>query len=248
MEIYIAATKIETSHAAAHAASQKLQESIRDKGNANFIVATGASQFDFLNALTDDSDINWKKTTMFHLDEYIGIPETHPASFRKYLQDRFVDIVQPATVHFINGEAHDPQAECDRLNEIISDLMIDVAFVGIGENGHLAFNDPPADFETEAPYIVVELDERCRLQQVNEGWFNGLDDVPTHAISMSIKQIMKSEKIICTVPDKRKAEAVRVCLQGDITPMHPASILQEHKDCTIYLDSGSSSLLTLTEK
>lgn len=248
MEVHLAATKRETSHAAASAASQKLQKSIRNQGAANFIVATGASQFDFLKALTADSDINWKKTTMFHLDEYIGIPETHPASFRKYLKDRFVEIVQPGTAHFLNGEAHDPQTECDRLNEIISDHLIDVAFVGIGENGHLAFNDPPADFETEAPYIVVELDERCRLQQVGEGWFNGLDDVPTHAISMSIKQIMKSEKIICTVPDKRKAEAVRACLQGDITSMHPASILQKHKDCTIYLDSGSSSLLTPTEK
>ncbi len=244
MEVHLAATKRETSHAAARAASQKLQESIRNKGNVSFIAATGASQFDFLKALTVDSDINWKKTRMFHLDEYIGIPETHPAIFRKYLKDRFVEIVQPATVHFINGEAHDPQTECDRLNEIISDLMIDVAFVGIGENGHLAFNDPPADFETEDPYIVVELDEKCRLQQVGEGWFSGLDDVPTHAISMSIKQIMKPEKIICTVPDKRKAEAVRACLQGNITPMHPASILQKHKDCTIYLDSGSSSLLT----
>ena len=248
MEVHLAATKRETSHAAASAASQKLQKSIRNQGSANFIVATGASQFDFLKALTADNDINWKKTTMFHLDEYIGIPETHPASFRKYLKDRFVEIVQPGTVHFLNGEAHDPQTECDRLNEIISDHLIDVAFVGIGENGHLAFNDPPADFETAAPYIVVELDERCRLQQVGEGWFHGLDDVPTHAISMSIKQIMKSEKIICTVPDKRKAEAVRACLQGDITPMHPASILQKHKDCTIYLDSGSSSLLTPTEK
>ncbi|MYI94509.1 glucosamine-6-phosphate deaminase [Candidatus Poribacteria bacterium] len=248
MEVHLAATKKETSQAAANAASQKLQESIRDQGTANFIMATGASQFDFLKALTDDSDINWKKTTMFHLDEYIGIPETHPASFRKYLKDRFVEIVQPGTVHFLNGEAQDPQAECDRLNEIISDHLIDVAFVGIGENGHLAFNDPPADFETEAPYIVVELDERCRLQQVGEGWFNGLDDVPTHAISMSIKQIMKSEKIICTVPDKRKAEAVRTCLQGEITPMHPASILQKHKDCTIYLDSGSASLLTSAGK
>lgn len=248
MEVHLAATKKETSHAAARAASQKLQKSIRNQGTANFIVATGASQFDFLKVLTDDSDINWKKTTMFHLDEYIGIPETHPASFRKYLKDRFVQIVQPGTVHFLNGEAQDPQTECDRLNEIISDHLIDVAFVGIGENGHLAFNDPPADFETEDPYIVVELDERCRLQQVGEGWFNGLDDVPTHAISMSIKQIMKSEKIICTVPDKRKAEAVRACLQGEITPMHPASILQKHNDCTIYLDSGSSSLLTLTGK
>ena len=245
MEVHIAATKIETSQAAARAASQILQESIRNTGTANFIVATGASQFDFLKTLSDDSGIDWKKTTMFHLDEYIGIPDTHPASFRKYLKDRFVEIVQPKTVYFLNGDAPDPQAECDRINKVISDHRIDAAFVGIGENGHLAFNDPPADFETENPYIIVALDEKCRLQQVGEGWFNGLNDVPTHAISMSIKQIMKSEKIICTVPDKRKAEAVRACLQGEITPMHPASILQEHKDCTVYLDSGSSSLCLL---
>ena len=181
---------------------------------------------------------------MFHLDEYIGIPETHPASFRKYLKERLVDVVQPGTVHLLNGESDNPQVECNRLNQIISQHQIDVAFVGIGENGHLAFNDPPADFETEDPYIVVELDEACRLQQVGEGWFNGLDDVPTHAISMSIHQIMKSKTIICTVPDERKAEAVRNCLYGEITPMYPASILQNHPDCTVYLDAGSASLLT----
>ena len=243
MKIFKADTKKETSEAAAKAASVKLQEAISANGHARFIVATGASQFDFLSALTANTSIDWTKTTMFHLDEYIGISDTHPASFCKYLQERLVDIVQPGTVHFLNGETNDPQFECDRLNQIISQYQIDVAFVGIGENGHLAFNDPPADFETEDPYIVVELDEACRLQQVGEGWFNGLDDVPTHAISMSIRQIMKAQTIICTVPDERKAEAVRNCLHGEITPMHPASILQEHPDCTVYLDAGSASLL-----
>lgn len=243
MKIFKADTKKETSEAAAEAASTKLREVISANGHARFIVATGASQFDFLSALTADTSIDWTKTTMFHLDEYIGISDTHPASFCKYLQERLVDIVQPGTVHFLDGEVDDPQSECDRLNQIISQHQIDVAFVGIGENGHLAFNDPPADFETEDPYIVVELDEACRLQQVGEGWFNGLDDVPTHAISMSIRQIMKAKTIICTVPNERKAEAVRNCLHGEITPMHPASILQEHPDCTVYLDSGSASLL-----
>ena len=146
-------------------------------------------------------------------------------------------------MHFLDGEADEPQAECGRLNRIISQHQIDVAFVGIGENGHLAFNDPPADFETEDPYILVELDEACRLQQVGEGWFAGIDDVPTQAISMSISQIMKAKVIVCTVPDERKAEAVRNCLHGEITPMHPASILQTHPDCAVFLDTGSASLL-----
>lgn len=243
MNVFKASSKLETSKAAAEAASTKLCNAIEANGQASFIVATGASQFDFLGSLTSDDDIDWSKTTMFHLDEYIGIPHTHPASFCKYLQERLVDVVHPGTVHFLNGSADNPQDECDRLNQLILEHQIDVAFVGIGENGHLAFNDPPADFETEVPYIVVELDEACRLQQVGEGWFNGLEDVPTHAISMSINHIMKSKSIICTVPDERKAEAVRNCIQGDITPMHPASILQNHNDCIVYLDNGSASLL-----
>ena len=243
MNIFKATTKQETSEAAAHVASRKLRAAIDANGHASFIVATGASQFDFLAALTADKTIDWDNTTMFHLDEYIGIPETHPASFRKYLRERLVNIVQPGTVHFLDGEVGEPQAECDRLNRIIAHHQIDVAFVGIGENGHLAFNDPPADFETEDPYILVELDEACRLQQVGEGWFTGLDAVPTQAISMSIHQIMKAQTIICTVPDERKAEAVRSCLHGEITPMHPASILQTHPDCTVFLDAGSASLL-----
>ncbi|MCG9126560.1 glucosamine-6-phosphate deaminase [Candidatus Poribacteria bacterium] len=243
MNVSKASSKLETSRAAAEAARKKLCKAITENGHASFIVATGASQFDFLGSLTSDDSINWSNTTMFHLDEYIGIPDTHPASFCKYLQERLVDVVHPGTVHFLNGVADNPQTECDRLNQLILEHHIDVAFVGIGENGHLAFNDPPADFETDDPYIVVELDEACRLQQVGEGWFNGIEDVPTHAISMSINHIMKSKAIICTVPDERKAEAVRNCIQGEISPMHPASILQNHNDCTIYLDSGSASLL-----
>lgn len=243
MNIFKATTKRETSEAAAHLASKKLREAITTRGHANFIVATGASQFDFLAALTSDEAIDWDNTTMFHLDEYIGIPETHPASFRKYLRERLVDIVHPGTVYFLNGETDEPQAECDRLNQIILQHQTDVAFVGIGENGHLAFNDPPADFETKDPYILVELDEACRLQQVGEGWFKGLEEVPTQAISMSIRQIVKAETIVCTVPDERKAEAVRNCLHGEITPMHPASILQTHPDCSVFLDAGSASLL-----
>ncbi len=243
MNIFITDTKQATSKVAAFMASTTLKESIHTNGHAFFIVATGASQFDFLGALTDDKEIDWSKTTMFHLDEYYGISDTHPASFRKYLKERLVDIVHPGTVHFLHGEVDDPHAECNRLNQIISQCQIDVAFVGIGENGHLAFNDPPADFETEDPYIVVELDEDCRMQQVGEGWFNGLDDVPTHAISMSIRQIMKSKTIICTVPEERKAVAVQNCVSGGITQMHPASILQTHPDCTVFLDTGSASKL-----
>ncbi len=243
MNIFKSTTRQETSEAAAHLASKSLREAIAENGHANFIVATGASQFDFLAALTADRAIDWKKTTMFHLDEYIGIRETHPASFRKYLRERFVDIVHPGTLYFLDGESDQPQVECDRLNQIISQQLIDVAFVGIGENGHLAFNDPPADFEIEDPYILVELDRACRLQQVREGWFKKLDEVPTQAISMSICQILKAQTIVCTVPDERKAEAVRNCLHGEITPMHPASILQTHPDCSVFLDAGSASLL-----
>jgi glucosamine-6-phosphate deaminase len=188
------------------------------------------------------ADMDWSKVTVFHLDEYIGIPVTHPASFRKYLKERFVDLVSPAIFHAIDGEV-DPQGECDRLGEIIREHEIDVAFVGIGENAHLAFNDPPADFETEEPYIVVDLDLVCRKQQLGEGWFPSLEAVPEKAISMSVQQIMKSKTIVCTVPDARKAEAVKKSLEGEVDPEVPASILTTHSDAWMYLDSESASLL-----
>ena len=190
-------------------------------------------------------EIDWSKTEMFHLDEYAGLPQTHGASFRKYLIERLINKVHPAKVNLIQGDAKDIHKEIDRINKLISAAPIDVAFVGIGENGHLAFNDPPADFETEKPYILVNLDEKCRKQQVGEGWFKSIDEVPKQAISMSIKQIMKSKNIICTVPDLRKAEAVNNCLSKDkpISNIYPSSILKKHPNVFVFLDKDSASLL-----
>jgi len=218
------------------------------KGSANIILATGTSQFETLNQLIAEQGIDWSKVVMFHLDEYIGLPITAPASFRKYLTERFLSKV-PAlkAAHLINGET-DAQAECDRLSGLITRHPIDVALVGIGENGHLAFNDPPADFETEVPYIIVELDEACRRQQLGEGWFKSFEEVPRRAISMSVKQILKSKQIICSVPDKRKAKAVKDCVDRPVSNLFPASILQSHSGCTLFLDAASSSMLAQDRK
>jgi glucosamine-6-phosphate deaminase len=180
---------------------------------------------------------------MFHLDEYIGLPIDHPASFRKYLLERLIGPAGILDHHLLDGEA-DPSVVVRSIGEALRKKPIDVAFVGIGENGHLAFNDPPADFATEAPYIIVRLDEACRRQQVGEGWFAGLEDVPETAISMSVRQILSADAIICVVPDRRKAEAVRACLEGPITPAAPASILRTHRDVTVYLDRESSALVS----
>ena len=173
----------------------------------------------------------------------MGLPATHPASFRRFLRERIVDRVHPGTFHYIEGDAPDPAAECRRLGELIRRHPIDVSFVGIGENGHLAFNDPPADFDTQEPYLVVELDEACRRQQLGEGWFPTFDDVPRQAISMSIAQVLRTDRILCIVPDARKARAVKASLQGGISPLRPASALQKHAATTIYLDPDSASLL-----
>ncbi len=244
MERYVFADKEAMGAAAAGAAAEEIKAAVVDKGQANIILATGASQFEVLKNLIAAEGIDWSKVVMFHLDEYIGIGQEHPASFRKYLQERFVDEVSGLkAVHFVDGDAEDPQTECDRLGGIIAAHPIDVALVGIGENGHLAFNDPPADFETEDAYIVVDLDEKCRRQQLGEGWFATLDDVPARAISMSIGQIMKSRCIVCSVPDLRKAEAVKGALEGQVSNMCPSSILQEHENCTLYLDEPAASLL-----
>lgn len=229
--------------ASGHRAAEEIKRVLEQKGFANIILATGTSQFNTLLTLTETPEIDWSRITMFHLDEYIGLPITHPASFRKYLTERFITQV-PAlnTAHLIDGE-NDPAGECQRLRELIQAVDIDVALVGIGENGHLAFNDPPADFDTEDPYIIVDLDEACRQQQFGEGWFSTLDAVPRQAISMSIRQIMKSNMIICSVPDERKAVAVRDCLEGPISNMHPAGILRQHPNCALYLDQAAASLL-----
>ena len=225
-------------------AAIKISEATNLHGTANIILATGASQFHTLETLVKYEGIDWLKVNIFHLDEYVGIDDKHPASFVLYLKQRFLEKVgKVKSFHFIDGNTVDPADECKRLNNLIKDLKIHVALVGIGENGHLAFNDPPADFDIEAPYIVADLDEKCRMQQVGEGWFAGLEEVPKQAISMSIKQIMKSESIICSVPDERKSQAVKDCLKGEVSNMHPASILQNHDNCTIYLDAASASLL-----
>lgn len=241
MEISISDHKIALGQAAAGRGAELIISAIEKQGQANIIVATGTSQFEMLSELTK-KDIDWSRVTAFHLDEYVGIPITHPASFRKYLKERFVDVVAPAAFHYIDGEV-DPLEECSRLNSLIEDLSIDVAFIGIGENAHLAFNDPPADFEVELPYILVNLDGDCRNQQYQEGWFPSIEEVPETAISMSVKQILKSTSLICSVPGPRKAEAVRKTMAGEVKPEIPASILSTHGDAWIYLDKESASLL-----
>ncbi len=229
---------------AAHQGAKAIRKAIEARGEAHIILATGASQFDTLAHLVQEPAIDWSKVTMFHLDEYVGLSATHPASFRKYLQERFVEqIPKLKEVVFIHGEAPDPEAECRRVGERIVERPIDVAFIGIGENGHLAFNDPPADFETEAPYLVVDLDDACRQQQVGEGWFASLDEVPPQAISMGIRQILKSHTLIVSVPDKRKAQAVLAAVEGPITNTCPASILREHGDSHLFLDEAASMLM-----
>jgi glucosamine-6-phosphate deaminase len=242
MEIIISETKQILGKKAAQMGGELIHKAILGKGKANIIVATGASQFEMLNELVKE-DIDWSLVRAFHLDEYIGISELHPASFRKYLKERFVDIVSPLEFIYVNGET-DPYEECIHLGKLIDKHPIDVAFVGIGENSHLAFNDPPADFNTEEAYIVVTLNEACRRQQMGEGWFPTVNDVPEKAISMSIKQIMKSKSIICSVPDLRKAEAVKKTVEGSISPAIPASIMRRHEAVWLFLDKDSASMLS----
>jgi len=229
--------------AAAGHAAQALRAAIDARREARIVAATGASQFDFLEALTATPGIDWSRVEMFHLDEYVGLPIDHPASFRKYLLERLIQKTGLTRYHLLDGE-RDASGVAERVGRAIAERPIDVAFVGIGENGHLAFNDPPADFTTDSPYLIVTLDAACRRQQVGEGWFASIDDVPSQAISMSIRQIMKAHEIICVVPDARKAVAVKACLDSPVSPTAPASILQTHANATTYLDRDSAALLT----
>jgi glucosamine-6-phosphate deaminase len=231
--------------AASAQGAKVLREALARKARVKIIVATGASQFETLKCLVKEPGIDWSRVTVFHLDEYVGLPESHGASFRKYLRERFISQL-PSQPEFVpvDGDAKDLHAEIKRLNDRITACPIDLCFAGIGENSHLAFNDPPADFTTEAPYIVVNLDHACRQQQFGEGWFPTFDDVPKQAISMSIRQIMKSAGLILSVPDKRKAAAVKGAVEGPVTPNCPASIIQQHTDCTLHLDVASASELS----
>lgn len=228
---------------AARLAADALRSALRDRGFARIIVATGSSQFEVLDSLVQEPDIAWDRIDGFHLDEYVGLAPTHPASFCGYLKERFVDRVPLRSFHYLDGLA-DPDAVCRSAEKAIRVASVDLAMIGIGENGHLAFNDPPADFEAEAAYHVVPLDEACRRQQVGEGWFASLEDVPKRAISMTIREILRARSIVCSVPDARKAEAVRAAIEGPLTQQLPASILRQHPNTTILLDTASAQRLT----
>jgi len=227
--------------AAAHAAGS-IRRAIDRRGKARIVAATGASQLDFLAALTATPGVDWPHVELFHLDEYAGLPESHPASFRRYLRENLIEPTRLGKYHFLDGEGNLDEVRA-RVGRTLAEEDVDVMFAGIGENGHLAFNDPPADFETTEPYIVVRLDEACRRQQVGEGWFPRLEDVPDTAISMSVQQMLKAREMLIVVPDARKAAAVKATLEGKIGPAVPASILRSHPNVTLYLDEAAASLL-----
>jgi glucosamine-6-phosphate deaminase len=227
--------------AAAYAVA-KLRALLATQRQVRLIAATGASQLEFLQNLTAAADIDWKRVELFHLDEYVGIGQDHPASFARYIKERIINPTGIEHFHLLDGLS-DPEVVIRETGELIRQAPVDLAFVGIGENGHLAFNDPPADFETEAPYLVVNLDEACRRQQVGEGWFRSLAEVPERAISMSVQQILKTRSIVCIAPDERKADAVYKSLTGPVTPAVPASILTTHQDVRFFLDENSAKFL-----
>ena len=246
MRLKVFNDKITLGRAAAEQAATAIRRAISERGEARIIAATAASQLEFLDALTKASGIDWTKVEAFHLDEYIGIPITHPGSFRKMLMEQLVLKTGIRQYHLLAGDAAEPAAVVREIGTQLASAPIDIAFLGIGENGHIAFNDPPADFNTEEPYIIVNLDEACRQQQVGEAWFADLSQVPKQALSMSAKQILKAKEILAVVPDKRKARAVKACFEGEISPMAPASILRRHPNATVYLDTNSASMLGLT--
>ena len=244
IQIHIEPDKTAVGHAAATLGGDAIRSAIAARGAANIVVATGESQFELLAALVRRRDFDWSRVIAFHLDEYIGMPDRHPASFRRYLNERFTSVLPGlGGFHAIRGDAADLAAELARIGALITQHPIDVTFAGIGENGHLAFNDPPADFNAAEPFRVVPLDEICRRQQLGEGWFATLDDVPARAISMTVPQIMKSNLVVLAVPDSRKAGAVRDTLEGPVSPMVPASILRRHPACHLFLDPLSAALL-----
>jgi glucosamine-6-phosphate deaminase len=244
VRIHLERDKSAVGQAAALLGGDAIAAAIATGGHANIVLATGVSQFAVLACLVRRGDIDWSRVVAFHLDEYVGLPDSHPASFRRYLRERFTSLL-PAlgAFHAIAGDAADLAGEVERLGALIARHPIDLAFAGIGENGHLAFNDPPADFAAAEAFRVVTLDERCRRQQLGEGWFATLDEVPRQAVSMTVPQIMASARVVLAVPDARKAEAVRGTLEGPVSPLVPASILRRHPACDLFLDGESAALL-----
>ena len=238
MEIRICKNPDELGKSAARETAACLRKCIAEKGYARIALSTGASQFDTIKHLVKE-DVDWSKVEMFHLDEYVDLPITHKASFRKYLKERFTDFVPTLkAAHFVDGT----REGITKLTEEITKAPIDIGLIGIGENTHIAFNDPPADFDTQESYIVVNLDEACRKQQMGEGWFATFDDVPKQAVSMTVSQIRKCETSISCVPYPVKASAVAKTLQTDeTTPYVPATKLKEHKDFILYIDMDSAA-------
>ena len=240
MEIRICKDRYELGASAAKFVAGAIREAIAKNGAARILLSTGASQFDTLASLIKE-DVEWDKVEMFHLDEYVNLPETHGASFRKYLKEKFTTKVNLKAAYFVDGTEENRKA----IGEKISEAPIDVGLIGIGENGHIAFNDPPADFETEEPYIIVKLNDTCKKQQVGEGWFATPDDVPTHAVSMSVRQIMKCKKIVSCVPYAVKADAVYKTVSGELSNLVPATMLKTHPDFTLYIDNDSAAGLSV---
>lgn len=238
MEIIKSTTAKELGEKAAKLTAQKINDAISKNGKARIVLSTGASQFETLDALVKEN-VDWSKVEMFHLDEYVNLPESHPASFRKYLKERFINLVQPMKAYLVDGDH--PEETIEFLTKEISKEPIDVALIGIGENGHIAFNDPPANFETKESYFVVNLDTKCRMQQVGEGWFKTIDDVPAQAISMTPYRIMESNVIISCVPHAVKANAIKMTLEAkETTNMVPATLLKEHKEWYLFVDANSA--------
>eukprot|EP00936_MAST-01D_sp_MAST-1D-sp1_P000671 g671.t1 len=246
----VAPDKVQLGQRAARFCAETIKKVLSEKGSARIIVATGASQFEFLEALCTE-DVAWDKVTAFHLDEYVGMDHTHKASFRRYLQERFFQKISPpcAAVHFLGGETgavegEAAEAACAAYESKLLEGDIDLACIGIGENGHIAFNDPPvADFNDPKMVKVVPLDEKCRQQQLGEGWFETLDNVPTHALSQTCTSIMRCKVISVHVPDERKADAVLGTLTADISTACPGTLLRRHDACYLWLDPPSASRL-----
>lgn len=240
MNISVSKTTAQMAVQAAKFAAREINRAIGEKGEARILLATGESQIEAIRCLTEEA-VDWSKVVMFHLDEYMDLPETHIASFRKYLKERFVNIVNPKEAYLVDGEG-DVKANIETITEKLKEAPIDVAFIGIGENGHVAFNDPPADFTTDEAYIIVDLDEKCKQQQVNEGWFKDLSEVPKQAVSMTVPQIMKSRVIVSIVSGIRKSDAVSKTLSAEeVTNMVPATILKTHENWNLFLDADSAS-------
>lgn len=244
LDVYIYPDRLAIGQAAAAFVTEHLRQAIAARGEANVIFATGASQYEFLAALLNAQGVDWSRVTAFHLDEYLGLGRDHPASFRRFLDERLFGRLPFKAVHLLDGDAADPQAEADRYAALLHDRVIDVACIGIGENGHLAFNDPPADFETPRLVHVVDLDDVCRGQQVGEGHFATLAEVPRQALSLSVPAILRARALSCVVPDARKASPVQCALKGPITPECPASALRRHPSGRVFLDPASASLLS----